>query len=55
LLAILQALDLPLQKQPLAHAHWTIEQKKMSNSLGNVADPFEAIEEFGVDIVRLAW
>ncbi|KAF9463674.1 tRNA synthetases class I (M)-domain-containing protein [Collybia nuda] len=50
--AILQALGLPLQKQLLAHAHWTTEQKKMSKSLGNVADPFEAIEEFGIDIVR---
>jgi methionyl-tRNA synthetase len=50
--AILQALELPLQKQLLAHAHWTTEQKKMSKSLGNVADPFEAIEEFGVDVVR---
>ncbi|RDB20211.1 Methionine--tRNA ligase, mitochondrial [Hypsizygus marmoreus] len=50
--AILQALDLPLQKQLLAHAHWTVEQKKMSKSLGNVADPFDAIQEFGVDIIR---
>ncbi|KAF8642775.1 hypothetical protein AX16_009408 [Volvariella volvacea WC 439] len=50
--AILQALGLPLQQQLLAHAHWTVEQKKMSKSLGNVADPFEAIDEFGIDVVR---
>lgn len=50
--AILKALGLPLQLRLLAHAHWTVEQKKMSKSLGNVADPFEAIQEFGVDIVR---
>jgi methionyl-tRNA synthetase len=50
--AILHALELPAQKQLLAHAHWTVEQKKMSKSLGNVADPFEAIDEFGVDVVR---
>ncbi|KAG5650182.1 hypothetical protein H0H81_000404 [Sphagnurus paluster] len=50
--AILQALDLPLQKRLLAHAHWTVEQKKMSKSIGNVADPFEAMDEFGVDVIR---
>jgi methionyl-tRNA synthetase len=36
----------------LAHAHWTVEQKKMSKSLGNVADPFNAIGEYGIDVVR---
>ncbi|KAG5640555.1 hypothetical protein DXG03_008118 [Asterophora parasitica] len=50
--AILQALELPLQKRLLAHAHWTVEQKKMSKSVGNVADPFEAMDEFGVDVIR---
>ncbi|TFK37039.1 tRNA synthetases class I (M)-domain-containing protein [Crucibulum laeve] len=50
--AFLQALELPLQQQLLAHAHWTVEQKKMSKSLGNVADPFDAMEQYGVDIVR---
>lgn len=50
--AILQALELPLQTRLLAHAHWTVEQKKMSKSVGNVADPFEAMAEFGVDVVR---
>ncbi|KAF8076974.1 tRNA synthetases class I (M)-domain-containing protein [Lyophyllum atratum] len=50
--AILQALELPLQHRLLAHAHWTVEQKKMSKSVGNVADPFEAMDEFGVDVIR---
>ncbi|KAG6833592.1 hypothetical protein H0H87_004219 [Tephrocybe sp. NHM501043] len=50
--AILQALDLPLQGRLLTHAHWTVDQQKMSKSVGNVADPFEAMEEFGVDVVR---
>jgi methionyl-tRNA synthetase len=49
---MLLALSLPLQKTLLAHAHWTIEQKKMSKSIGNVADPFDAMNTFGVDVVR---
>ncbi|KIL58972.1 hypothetical protein M378DRAFT_85745 [Amanita muscaria Koide BX008] len=50
--AMLLALGLPLPKRLLAHAHWTVEQKKMSKSLGNVADPFESIDKYGVDVVR---
>lgn len=50
--AILLALKLPLQRQILAHAHWTSSQKKMSKSLGNTTDPFQAIKEFGIDSVR---
>jgi methionyl-tRNA synthetase len=43
---------LPLSTTILTHAHWTSSQKKMSKSLGNVADPLEAIEKWGVDTVR---
>ena len=50
--AMLIALGLPLPRRLLAHAHWTVEQKKMSKSLGNVADPFDAINEYGIDVVR---
>ncbi|KAG9315949.1 tRNA synthetases class I (M)-domain-containing protein [Chiua virens] len=50
--AILQAMSLPLPKTLLTHAHWTAGQKKMSKSLGNVADPLSAMEDFGVDPVR---
>jgi methionyl-tRNA synthetase len=50
--AMLLALDLPLPKKLLSHAHWTVNQKKMSKSVGNVADPFEAMDKFGVDVVR---
>lgn len=41
-----------LPKTLLTHAHWTSSQKKMSKSLGNVADPLQAMEEWGVDVVR---
>lgn len=49
---MLQALEIPLPSQLLAHAHWTVQQKKMSKSVGNVADPFDTVKEFGVDVVR---
>ena len=50
--AFLMALDLPLPKQFLSHAHWTMNEEKMSKSLGNVVNPFHAIDRFGVDVVR---
>lgn len=50
--AILQALGLPLTTQLLTHSHWTVDQRKMSKSVGNVADPVQAIDEFGIDVVR---
>ncbi|KAI3615254.1 methionine-trna synthetase [Moniliophthora roreri] len=50
--AMLLALKLPLARQILTHAHWTSSQKKMSKSLGNTTDPFQAIDEFGIDSIR---
>jgi methionyl-tRNA synthetase len=50
--AMLQALGLPLTTQLLTHSHWTVEQRKMSKSVGNVVDPIQAIDEWGLDIVR---
>ncbi|KAI0371503.1 hypothetical protein BV20DRAFT_1016920 [Pilatotrama ljubarskyi] len=50
--AMLQALGLPLARQLLAHSHWTVDRAKMSKSVGNVADPIKAIDEFGIDLVR---
>ncbi|KAI0068525.1 hypothetical protein BV25DRAFT_1817371 [Artomyces pyxidatus] len=50
--AMLQALNLPLPKRLLAHSHWTVHRQKMSKSVGNVADPFQAMDEWSVDLVR---
>ncbi|KAG2224893.1 hypothetical protein INT45_010842 [Circinella minor] len=50
--AFLMAAQLPLPKQILAHAHWTMGKQKMSKSRGNVADPFEVMDTYGVDPVR---
>ena len=49
---MLQALGLPLTTRLLTHSHWTVDRAKMSKSVGNVADPIKAIDEFGVDLVR---
>jgi len=50
--AFLIALGLPLPRHILTHAHWTIGREKMSKSVGNVVNPFNAIEMYGVDTIR---
>lgn len=50
--AFLMALDLPLPKQILTHAHWLLASRKMSKSSGNGVNPFFAIDRFGVDPLR---
>lgn len=50
--AFLLAADLQPPKQILTHAHWTMDKLKMSKSIGNVVNPFFAIERFGLDTMR---
>ena len=50
--AFLMALDIPLPKRVFAHGWWLNDGKKISKSLGNVIDPIQLIEEFGLDYVR---
>ncbi|KAL9618343.1 MAG: hypothetical protein Q9160_006925 [Pyrenula sp. 1 TL-2023] len=50
--ALLMALDLPLPQKYLSHAHWTINDAKMSKSDGNAVNPFFAIERFDLDTIR---
>ncbi|KAI8581281.1 hypothetical protein K450DRAFT_233966 [Umbelopsis ramanniana AG] len=50
--AFLMAANLPLPKQIVAHAHWTMNKQKMSKSRGNVVEPMAAMDFFGVDPVR---
>ncbi|KAI1092476.1 tRNA synthetases class I (M)-domain-containing protein [Rostrohypoxylon terebratum] len=50
--ALLMALDLPLPKTVLCHGHWLMNKQKMSKSVGNVVNPFFAIERWGVDVMR---
>ncbi|KAF2109030.1 methionyl-tRNA synthetase-like protein [Lophiotrema nucula] len=50
--AFLMALNLPLPKKILTHAHWTLGGSKMSKSTGRVVDPFHALDRFGPDTMR---
>lgn len=49
-LAILMALDLPLPEHILAHGWITIDQTKMSKSLGNVISPTSVLEAFNLEM-----
>ncbi|KAF2863527.1 hypothetical protein K470DRAFT_103811 [Piedraia hortae CBS 480.64] len=46
------ALGLPPPRQLLTHSHWTLGKMKMSKSVGNVVNPFFALERFGTDTLR---
>lgn len=50
--AFLMGAGLDPAKRVFAHGWWTNEGQKISKSLGNVIDPFEIVEEFGLDQVR---
>ncbi len=50
--AFLMAAGLEPPKRIFAHGWWTNEGEKISKSLGNVIDPHQLIETFGLDSVR---
>ena len=50
--AFLMAAGLPIPKKIYAHGWWTNEGQKISKSLGNVINPFEIVDSYGVDQVR---
>lgn len=50
--AILLALDLPLPKVILSHGHVLANGQKMSKSIGNVIDPLDILNKYGLDPFR---
>jgi len=50
--AMLMSAGLPLPKKVFVHGYFTIDGQKISKSLGNVVDPVELANKYGVDEVR---
>jgi methionine--tRNA ligase beta chain len=50
--AFLMAAGLPVPKRVFAHGWWTKDGEKISKSLGNVIDPIELVDKYGVDPTR---
>lgn len=50
--AFLMSLNLPLPKQIYAHGWWTRDGVKMSKSIGNVINPEEIANTYGLEVMR---
>ena len=50
--AFLLAAKIPLPKKIFGHGWILSDEKKMSKSLGNILDPLEIIEKYGIDPLR---
>ncbi len=50
--AFLMSAGLEIPKKVFAHGWWTVEGQKMSKTLGNVVNPFDAVKKYGVDEIR---
>lgn len=49
---ILKAAGIPIYKQLHVHGYWNIDQSKMSKSMGNVVEPLELKNVYGLDSFR---
>jgi len=50
--AFLMAADIEPPKKIFAHGWWTNEGQKISKSVGNIINPYEIIEAYGLDQIR---
>lgn len=50
--AMLMSANLPNSKQVFVNGFITVNNQKMSKSLGNVISPYEMVEKFGIDATR---
>ena len=49
---ILKAAGIPVYKQLHVHGYWNIDQSKMSKSMGNVVEPLQLKNVYGLDTFR---
>jgi len=49
---MLKAMGLPMPESVFAHGWWMVGQSKMGKSLGNVVNPMDMIDRYGVDAFR---
>tara|TARA_S200000501_G_scaffold67635_3_gene59190 strand:+ start:6822 stop:8312 length:1491 start_codon:yes stop_codon:yes gene_type:complete len=49
---MLMSAGIELPKSIFAHGWWLIENSKMSKSIGNIVNPMDLIDDYGVDPVR---
>ena len=49
---MLRALEIRQPDTIFAHGWWMIEEDKMSKSRGNVVNPLEMVDKFGIDVYR---
>ncbi len=50
--AMLLSAGLPLPKAIYVHGFINVDGEKMSKTIGNVVDPFEAVKKYGAEVVR---
>lgn len=50
--AFLMAAGIELPKAIFVHSHWLCDGKKMSKSLGNVVDPYDMADHYGIEPLR---
>lgn len=51
-IAMLASAGIPLPTVEFVHGYITVDGQKISKTLGNVIDPFELVEKFGISAVR---
>ena len=49
---MLMAMGLPLPRTIFAHGWWLVDAEKMSKSIGNVVNPMDMADKYGVDALR---